>query len=429
MKSYISRFITFSICLPVLISVMASPIHALESMDDSELSLTTGEGIGAVIDNLAIHSGDKYLPNGDKNTADGFEITIDLNESLGQEQFILSELRIHKRGTVSGNADSGGSFGTVANPVFLGDLRAVDLFTGTASDPLDTTTTLTTVMRSAFPGASLSQLDRSTETQQKNLTRYESKLEKFNTELDKVSDEFNFHLRFDDVIGGGSETFRNVIDAEGFRFYGTYSDVFSTAGSGLALAGATGIYIDKLTISTALPTDSSKAIAAAELIEFNRLLGLAVTAEYDARNATDGSALKNAAIEARKLSDAAPSGYVTTPEASQMILNGVDIYSVLGTKDQPLTLKSVQVDGKNQLQMEISPLPASIGVAPKSDIYIKSIYFGDKYNEDLRTGVKDSSKALSDPERYHYAFQPEVGNTIEIRGMSIQHLRITTMDI
>jgi hypothetical protein len=102
---------------------------------------------------------------------------------------------------------------------------------------------------------------------------------------------------------------------------------------------------------------------------------------------------------------------------------------VLGTKDQPLTLKSVQVDGKNQLQMEISPLPASIGVAPKIDIYIKSIYFGDKYNEDLRTGVKDSSKALSDPERYHYAFQPEVGNTIEIRGMSIQHLRITTMDI
>ena len=33
------------------------------------------------------------------------------------------------------------------------------------------------------------------------------------------------------------------------------------------------------------------------------------------------------------------------------------------------------------------------------------------------------------PENYHYAFQPDVGNTIEIRGMAIQHLRITTMDI
>lgn len=110
-------------------------------------------------------------------------------------------------------------------------------------------------------------------------------------------------------------------------------------------------------------------------------------------------------------------------------MSGVDIYSVLGTKDQPLTLKSVAVDGKNQLQMEIAPLPSAIGVAPKGDIYIKSIYFGEKYNPALRTGLRDGMADDDTPENYHYAFQPDVGNTIEIRGMAIQHLRITTMDI
>jgi len=387
MKSYISRFITFSTRLPLIFSIMAGsvsiPAYALESMDDSELSLTTGEGIGAIVDNLSIHSKDKGDP-------DAFELTIDLNETLGQEQFIFSELRIHKRGTVSGEDDSGGRFGTVANPVFLGDLREVDLFTGDVLKVADTSTTLTTVMRSAFPGASLTQLDRSTATQLKNTAQYATKLAKFNSDLSKVSDEFNFHVRFDDVIGGGSQTMRNVIDAEGFRFYGTYSDVFSTAGSGLALSGATGIYIDKLTLSSAVPTAATKIGGADHLGE-----------------------------------------YAVTPKASQIVLNGVDIFSILGTKDQPLTLKSVQVDGKNQLQIEISPLPASIGVvrAGKSNIYIKSLYFGDQYNVDLRTGVRAGKADDGTNENYHYAFQPDVGNTIEIRGMSIQHLRITTIDL
>ena len=380
MKSHISRFITYFTCLPIIALAVVTPASALESMDDSELSLTTGEGIGAIVDNLAIHSGDK----GD---ADGFELTIDLNENLGQDQFIFSELRIHKRGTVSGLAGSGGRFGTVNNPIFLGDLRAVDLFTGDASNPNDNTVTSTTVMRSEFPGASLKQLDRSTKTQTNNLSIYAAKLAAFNTELSTVSDEFNFHIRFDDVIAGGPETFRTVADAEGFRFYGTYSDVFSTAGAGLSLAGATGFYIDKLTISAAASTAASRLAAA---------------------NAGE---------------------YVLTPKASQMTLNGVDIYSVLGTKDQPLTLKSVQVNGKNQLQIEISPLPSSIGIADKGDIFIKSVYFGEQYNPAMRTGLRSGKADDGTPENYHYAFQPDIGNTIEIRGMSIQHLRITTMDI
>jgi hypothetical protein len=159
-------------------------------------------------------------------------------------------------------------------------------------------------------------------------------------------------------------------------------------GNGISLAGATGLYIDRLTISSELPTAASKLAAA--------------TANE----------------------------YAETPKASQITLSGIDIYTVLGTEDQPLTLKSVEdSNGKNQLQMEISPLPASIGIAPKSDIYIKSIFFGDKYNPALRTGLRSGMADDETPENYHYAFQPDVGNTIEIRGMAIQHLRITTMDI
>ena len=377
MKKFVLRYIKY----PVILSLLSAPAYALESMNDEELSFTTGEGLGAVVDNLAIHSGDK-------GAADGFEIILDLNENPGQEQFIISELRIHKTGTVSGTAESGGSFGTVNNPVFIGDLRAVDIFSGNASDPFDEAVTTSTVMRSEFPGASIRQVDRSAENQKNNPTGYQSAVTRFESDLDQVSNKFNLHWRFDDVIASGPETFRSVLDIEGFRFYGTYSDMFATAGNGISLAGATGLYIDTLTISSEESTATSISTAA-------------IANEY-----------------------------AQTPKASQLTLSGVDIYTVLGTKDQPLTIKSVKDDaGKHQLQFEISALPSSIGVAPKSDIYIKSIFFGDKYNPALRTGLRAGMADDETPENYHYAFQPDVGNTIEIRGMAIQHLRITTMDI
>ena len=149
------------------------------------------------------------------------------------------------------------------------------------------------------------------------------------------------------------------------------------------------VCIDQVTLSTSLPTASSKQNAIAN------------------------------------------NDYVTTPIDSRLTFNGIDIYTTLGTSDQPLTFDNVtDENGKNQLQMEISPLPASVGVAPKSNVYVKSIYFGEKYNPDLRTGLRSgATQGSTNPEDYHYAFQPDVGNTIEIKGIQVQHLRITTMDI
>jgi hypothetical protein len=384
MKKLVLHYIN----LPLMLSALSLPSYALEAMNDNELSLTTGEGIGVIVDNLSIHSADR---RDDLDTPIGpgeFEITLDLVETPDQDQFIFSELRIHKTGTVSGTADSGGDFGTVNNPVFLGDLRTVDIFTGNATDPGDSTMTTSTVMRSEFPGASLMQVDRSNKRQEDNFAGYQAAAAQFESDLDAISDKFTAHVRFDDLIGGGSNNFRAVIDVEGFRFYGTYSDIFATANHGVSIAGATGLYVDQLTVSTSLPTAASKQAA----IDNN--------------------------------------DYVTTPIDSRLTFNGIDIYTTLGTNNQPMTLDNVtDAEGNNQLQIEILPLPASVGIAPKSNIYVKSIYFGEKYNPELRTGLRSGMADDGTPENYHYAFQPDVGNTIEIRGMQVQHLRITTMDI
>ena len=119
MKKFVSHYIN----LPLLLGALSAPSYALEAMNDNELSSTTGEGIGVIVDNLAIHSSDK-------GEAGGFEITLDLNETPGQEQFIFSELRVHKTGTVSGSENSGGNFGTIENPVYLGDYASLMFLLG-----------------------------------------------------------------------------------------------------------------------------------------------------------------------------------------------------------------------------------------------------------------------------------------------------------
>lgn len=357
--------------LLVILLVSSNAALSLEGMSDDELSESTGEGIGVVVDNLALYSSD-YTKD---RTDEDFVLRLDLDgDNPGTQQFLISELRLNKTGTTPGAVDSGGSFGNVDNPVFLGDLRSVDIYSGDVSrtgGDASRKRTSTTVMRSEFPGANIKQINRKTTFQTNSGSQYAAANAQFEAALDLVSDKFSLHWRFDDIINS-KESFRAHVDLSGFRFYGTYSDVFSISNKGFSLAGATGIKIDQLSISA------------------------------DERNAN--------------------------PE-SRITLNDIDVYTTLGTADQPLTIGSVKVDGKSQLQLEIGALPASIGVAPKSNIYVKSLYFGDKYNPAMRTGVKDASKAINDPERYHYAFQPDVGNTIEIIGMSVQYLRITTLDI
>lgn len=355
--------------------VLSNLSYSLEGMSDDELSESTGEGIGVIVDNLSLHSGDY-------GSDDDFVIRLDLDgDNPGTQQFLLSELRLHKTGTLSGSENSGGSFGNVNNPVFLGDLQSVDIFTGDAartSGDISRKKTTTTVMRSEFPGANIRQINRKSSFQKNSPTQYQALDNQFNTALDAVAeDKFSLHWRFDDIIRtinpNAAPNFRAQVDFKGFRFYGTQTDILSLENKGFSLVGSTGIQIDQISISA----------------EAN-----------------------------------------SNPE-SQITLNGIDIFTTLGSVDQPLTIGSaVDSNGKSQLVLEIAPLPASKGIVEtKSNIYIKSLYFGDKHNPEMRTGIKDASKDVNDPERYHYAFQPDVGNTIEITGMAIQYLRVTTLDI
>ena len=337
---------------------------SLESMNDGELGRTTGEGIGVIVENLSIDG-----------ITEGFELTLDLTKG-GSNKLVFSEFSFYKTGTVSGTADSGGKFGTVNDSVSVGDLSGVDVYSGNVADPADKTYTQTTVMRANLPGAAIKQMDRSTDKQITNPTGYAADLVDFNEALYSVTDKFNLDLTIDSSfpvpagdVTNSPGTFNADLNVVGLAAYGTYSDIFATTG-GFAMAGATGLYIDSVTLSS-----NSFAV----------------------REGTGSAALVN---------------------NSSISFNGIDIYTVLGTADQPLTFDTVlDADGNNQVVMEIGYLPASKGIAPESNITIESIYFGEQNNPAMKTSATT------------YAFQPSIGNTMEIIGMSIQHLKITTKDL
>ena len=353
-----TSFIYISLLLPSL-------SLALESMNDGELGRTTGEGIGVLVENLSIDG-----------KTEGFDMTLDLTKG-GENKLVFSAFSFYKTGTTSGEPDSGGQFGTVNDPISIGDLHTVDIYSGNVTSPGDSAVTPTTVMRAKLPGSSIQQVDRSTANQADAGSYYASDLTDFNTDLYSITDKFNLDLTinasFKDPGGAGTispEKFHADLNVVGLAAYGTFSDIFATAGGGFAMAGATGLYIDSVTLS-------SNAYAVKE-----------------------------------------GTGAAASVTNSSITFNGLDIYTVLGTANQPLTVDTeLDGDGNSQVVMEIGHLPASVGTAPKSNIYVKSIYFGEQDNPALATSATT------------YAFQPAIGNTMEIIGLSIQHLKITTKDL
>lgn len=196
--------------------------------------------------------------------------------------------------------------------------------------------------------------------------------------LDTLSDPFDLSLRVDSVIGdriGDKRRFDFSLAIKGFQLYGFQQDIWSMPYYGLAMSSTIGLVADSLVIG------------------------------------------------------GDPNGVLS----GNLSLNGVDIYLPLGTPDQPLVIGTAEVDGKEQIQFEVLPLTAELSDARGSDyqkghLFIKSIDFGDPRDEELRTGIRPGGDP-SNPEDYYYAFQPDVGNTIELKGIEIQHLRITTQDI
>lgn len=449
---------------------------ALEALDDTQLSDVTGEGLGATFENVVLYSGDLGQP-------DDFEIKLYLEEGdQSQSDFLrFSELRLNKSGETPGLSTSGGRFGTFLDSFNLGTI--VDKTESYGAQRVHT------VWETAFPAADLAQVERSFLTYGKNnglsylssgshdASRYETlpngffpeprednSGEKrfttdgvappgtvnlgnllsvsnnfsalagvFDSELDKASDKFDLHLRIDSVTDlnrnqGFDDQFFAAIDLKGLRLYGTQANVWardvSEAGnnSGLAFALNTGLVADSIEI-----------------------------------NADPNGAL-----------------------GSRLSLEGVDAYLPLGTIDQPLTISTVQFrqqqryrwttdgngartnleDPTTQLRIEIAALPQAAQQSVPGHITVRQLNFGDPDDPEIITGTEDiylrnsaGQVVAKIDDVKHRAFVPKTvtyndevrryneanpganlpyipnENVIELKGIEIQRLVITTQDL
>lgn len=373
--SNIYRFGTFLGAIFLSNVLISNAAHSLEALEDNELSAHTGAGVGVIIDDLSLFS---QYPG---STGTPFELTLQLTEedAAVEQKFILSELQLYRSDfdPAAAGADfstAGGRVGNAQYPISLGDISQVSSLLG--SDGLKATGSnaprfTRSALHTEFPGGDLSPLTPNLDQR-----------------MNEVADKFNLHIRVDSFIssrGAGNERrFDFDVDLEGFQFYGFKSDIWAEPYYGLAMASNIGIRAETLSLG------------------------------------------------------GDPGGH----NLGDLNLNGVDIFLRNGSPDQPLVVSTERVNGKEQLVIEILPITREIAAAygadiPKSDVRIKSIDFGDPRDPDLRTALRSPGDpklngAAPDPsneEHYHYAFQPDQGYTLELIGLEVQHMKITTLDI
>ena len=349
------------------LTIAALNVQALQSLDEDQLSNVTGEGIGAAFKDFSLFT---KMPN----RPESGELTLILDDKYtadtsDDDAFVFSDIRVHRSDfTYSESADfsmAGGDFGSDQYPVKVGDLVQVSSILQNGDEPAFTYT----AMRTQFPGGDLTP------------DKLAQELAKDPNFMERLSDKFDLSLRVDSIIGsrpeGDKRRFDFSLALEGFCFYGFQQDIWSIPYYGIATSATVGILADSLVIGG------------------------------DPNGALSGS----------------------------VALNNIDLYLPNGSADQPIVISTVEVGGKEQVQFEMLPLTKSIAAARGSDypvghLRVKSIHFGDPRDPELRTALRpgvDPNNA--GPEDYYYAFQPDVGNTLEIEGINIQHLRITTQDI
>lgn len=459
----------------ILLLVAPCSALAMQALDETQMGEVTGEGIGAVFDDVVIHSGDYGAP-------DDFQLRIQLTDDVDPEYLIFSELRFYKTGTEAGGVTSGGRFGSYEDPFYVGDLREItESHTGSVYAEGNRTHT---ALYTGFPAADLQQLQRNfylysgerfkpsarvgatsyyqglpqnffSGNASVNVGNLYSKSSLFDnylaaqdTQLDQASDKFNLHFRLDSITDENrlltmDDQFLAYVDVVGARLYGTSTYIWAHDNQGETLSAAE---------RNAYQYNGQPVYA-------DRGLALAMTTGLRAdaiRIVTDSSG---------------PAGV----ESSTVSLNNVDVYLPLGSVDQPVTLSTVKYDqyvrgqwlngqregvAKTQLRLEVAALPVDVGQAPQGNIFIQSIDFGSKDNEEIITGrediyLRDATGNIVEtvPNVAHRAFVPKTviyneqvtqynldnpssplpyipnQNVVEIRGIEIQRLIITTQDL
>ena len=349
-------------CWALLPLVLALESHAMQALDEHQMSDITGEGVGAVFEDFSLFT---KLPN----QPEVGELTLVLDDKFtdtrdDDDLFVISDIRVHhadfEYSEIADFGTAGGRIGSVDYPFKSGDLVQVSSILDDAEgNPLHTYSAL----RTEFPGGSLTPEDIANNPGL----------------LEQISDKFDFSLRVDSVLGDRQEGEKRQFDyslaLKGFQFYGYSQDIWSIPYYGIATASTAGLKADALVIGV------------------------------DPNGALSGN----------------------------ISLNNVDLYLPTGSADQPIVMSTVEVDGREQLQLEMLPLTPAIALKrgadyPTGHLRVKSIHFGDPNDVDLRTALR----AGGNPENaadYHYAFQPDVGNTLEVEGINVQHLRITTQEL
>lgn len=448
-------------------------VGAMQALDESELNQVTGEGLGAAFDNVVIASPDHGDPG-------AFSIKLNLTEN-GPEAIQIGELRFHcsvnesncgrspdgKPTGIQGGRGVGGYFGTYNDPYVTNTLKDVTDINGIDRTALST----------AWPAAHLEQKERSffdytargwngkrfTSSIQtgtgigglntnngpdhyrglpvdfftnKSVTvgnlydlsdQYAAYLKDHDDQLDVAANKFDLHFRIDAFTQenalktGLNDQFIAYVDAIGARLYGTENVVWGQENRGLAMSLSLGLVADELRITSS------------------------------------------------------PDGAID----SQLSLKGVDAYIPQGSVDQPMTISTVQftqvqrgkwasqtmdTEARTQMRVEIAPLTASVGQAEQGHIFVQSIGFGssdiDDPNPEIVTGVEDiylrdaSGNIVETIEDVkHRAFVPKTviyneqidrhnknnpsnvlpnipnQNVIEIRGLEIQRMVMTTQDL
>jgi len=463
---------------------------ALQALDESELSDVTGEGLGATFDNVVLYSENLGQPNDfeinvflDENRYNGNYLRISelrLNKSGAEPgeadsggQFgtyldpVFLGLLVDVEESYSSLHDHDGNSGTdfVTQPrthtaLYTG-FPAADL--GSAprnfyyyTNPNPGDYDYQNRSYYSYKGTPEGFFDPGNRNNIGNFftqaAAYQNEQDQFESTLDGATDKFDLHLRIDSINDTNraldyDDQFLASVDLEGFRLYGTETHIWShtrkgeedarvnrpgeviLADYGLAIASTVGLRADRLTLT------------------------------------------------------ADPSGAA----ASALSLEGVDVYLPLGTVDQPLTISTVQfqqqsrgnwkTDGNGnrldllspttQLRMEISALPQGAVQSEAGHIYVQQLSFGDPNDEEIITGyediyLRDSSGAIArngdgslaiKENVKHRAFVPKTviyneqvkiyneanpstpipyipnENTLEIKGLEIQRLVITTQDL
>lgn len=278
----------------------------------------------------------------------------------------------------------------------------------------------------------------------------------FDAELDKASDKFDLHLRIDSVTDlnrdlGFDDQFFAAIDLTGLRLYGTRANVWardvSEAGnnSGLAFALNTGLVVDSIDINS----------------DPNGALGSRLSLEGVDAYLPFGTIDQPLTISTVQFRQQKRYKWRTTPHrnASGDIVESLDDVGSGGTVGGAAIYDNDDV-ATTQLRIEIAALPQQAQQAIPGHITVRQLNFGDPDDPETITGVEDiylrnaaGQVVAKVDDVKHRAFVPKTvtyneevrryneanpganlpyipnENVIELKGIEIQRLVITTQDL